>query len=221
MELNEQKLNVILVDDHRIFRDGFKLVLNSIDNIEVVAETNNGEDLISLLETQTADIIFLDINMPRKDGFATAQEILEKNSEQKIVILTTFDDMEFVNRMTKIGVSGYILKDADYEEIEKAIKQVSIGETYFSTKILVALADKITRSEDGRRNSDNEAGVTHREGQVLELLCQGFKKGRIAEELGISTRTVDKHKENLFAKTGTNNAVSLVVHALRNNLAEL
>jgi DNA-binding NarL/FixJ family response regulator len=215
------KYRVMIVDDHKIFRDGFKLVLNTLDNVQFVGEAATGKEFLELLRTTKADVVFMDINLPVMDGIAATQEALKLQPDLKIIAISSYDGIEYVNKMLYAGVEGYLLKDSEYDEIKDAIESVMTGRNYFSKKILVLLTkNTITRKQEEKEKT-NLPRLTKRELEIVGLMCKGFNKKEIAERLYISERTVEKHKENLMMKTGTNNSVSLVVFALRNKFAEV
>lgn len=216
-----KKYSVVIVDDHKIFREGFKMVLNSFDNVSSIDEAANGKEFLDLLNTKNPDVVFMDINIPLIDGIITTQEALKIKPDLKIIALSTYDGVEYVNKMLYAGVEGYLLKDAEYEEIKEAIDMVMEGKNFFSKKILINLSHNalVKRQEDKKKQ--NLPKLTKREAEIIQLLCKGFSKKEMAQKLFISERTVEKHKENLMIKTGTNNSVSLVIYALRNKLAEI
>jgi DNA-binding NarL/FixJ family response regulator len=215
------KSKVIIVDDHTIFREGFKLVLDTIAGVKVVGEAANGRELLSLMEHNKPDLVFMDINMPLLNGVEATKKALKINPEIKIIALSSFDDIDSINNMLYAGVEGYLVKDADYTEIEKAIDDVMSGKNFFSNSILVKLTVGATKKKDEAQKKESLPELTKREQEILQLLCKGSSKSEIADKLHISERTVEKHKENLLSKTGTNNTVNLVLFALKHKMAEL
>jgi len=216
------KYKTAIVDDHKIFRDGFKMVLSSIDNVEITCEASNGQEFLDLLDKGAKpELVFMDINMPVLDGFETSEQALKKQPGLKIIALTSFDGIDYINKMLYAGVEGYLLKDADYEEIEEAINNVMTGQNYFSKKILVNLTkNTIKKNEEDKKKLDLPK-LSRRELEVLKMLCKGYTKIDIAEKLFISDRTVEKHKENLMHKTKTKSTVNLVIFALKHKIADL
>lgn len=206
------KYKIAIVDDHPIFRKGLKMVLDTFDEIEVVLEASNGQEFLENIAVKDIDLIFMDVNMPILNGIDTTDNLLTKNSDYKIIAISSFDNLNTVESMIEAGVDGYLLKDADYEEIAKAIKTIMTGGNYYSAKILTSLSQRITNS---KRNDSVFDDLTKREKEILNLLCQGMTKKDIANYLSLSERTIEKHKENLFLKTNTNNTVNLVVQAFK------
>ncbi len=215
------KYSVIIVDDHKIFRDGFRLVLSTMDNVELVDEASTGKEFLEIIKKKKVDIVFMDINLPVMDGITATQEALKMFPDMKIIALTGYDGVEYVNKMLYAGVEGYLLKDADYDEIHEAIESVMTGKNYFSKKILVTLTKNTITKKQEEKQKANMPKLTRRELEIIGMMCKGNSKREIAEKLFISERTVEKHKENLMMKTNTNNSVSLVIFALRNKLAEI
>ncbi len=215
------KYNVIIVDDHKIFRDGFKLLLKSIDKVDKIDEAANGQEFLEKIEKKQPDIVFMDINMPVMDGAEATRKALKKYPELKVIALTTFDGDDYVNRMIYAGIEGYLLKDAEYEEIEEAMDQVMEGKNYFSNAILMKLTKNTMKRKEEEKKRKDVPRLTKREKDVLDLVCKGLSKWDIANMLFISERTVEKHKENLMAKTNTKSTVNLILFALKNNISKI
>jgi len=213
-----ETIKVILVDDHKIFRDGFRLLLQSFPYVEVISEASNGLDLLKELETNIPDIIFMDINMPHVDGVEASKRALKKYPDLKIIALTTFLDDDYLDQMLMAGVEGYMLKSSDLEEFEKAILKVYAGGNYFSDEIVLLLSDKlnILRSRKARQMELPE--FTEREKEILELICKGFGNKEIATKIYLSTKTVEKHKSSIFQKTGVFNTVNLVIYCFKHQI---
>lgn len=216
------KYNVAIVDDHKIFRDGFKMLLESLSNVGEIYEAADGKDFLDMLdEGLDVDLVFMDVNMPNVDGAEATEKAFKKNKDLKVIAITAYEIVDYVNRMLYAGVEGYLLKDADYEEIEEAINQVMEGGNYFSKKILVSLSKNAVRSKKEEKAKKDIPKLSKRELEIIRLICKGYSTREIGGKLNISQRTVEKHKENLMQKTGTNTTVNLVIFALKNRLAEL
>ena len=213
-------IKVILVDDHKIFRDGFRLLLQSFPFVEVIDEASNGLELLKVLETNTPDIIFMDINMPKLDGVEASKRSLETYPDLKIIALTTFLDDDYLEQMLMAGVEGYMLKSADIEEFEKAILKVHRGGNYFSDEIVSLLSDKLSVLRKRKVKQQELPELTEREKEVLELICKGLGNKQIAEQTFLSPKTIEKHKSSLFQKTNTNNTVNLVIYTFKHQLVK-
>ncbi|MCL3780913.1 response regulator transcription factor [Prolixibacteraceae bacterium JC049] len=215
--MSKNKLSVVLVDDHKIFRDGFMLLLQSFDFVEVIGQAANGKEFLELLKFEVPDIVFMDINMPDMNGVEATQQALTQFPNLKIIALTTFMDDDYLDQMLMAGVEGYMLKSAEIDEFERAILKVNEGGNYFSSEIVTLLADKLNLLRDKKKKSAVPE-FTERENEVLALICKGFGNKEIAEKTFLSPKTIEKHKSSLFQKTKTNNTVNLVIYAFKHQL---
>jgi DNA-binding NarL/FixJ family response regulator len=213
MPSNKKKYRIIIADDHTLFRQGLKLILEDIDNIEVIADVANGKELIETARELLPDLIIMDINMPLLNGIEASRILLQEYPELKILVVSMYGDEQYYNSVIGNGVKGFILKDAENTELRAAVSSILNGKTYFSQELLL----KLIRN---RKNSE-QITLTQRERQILELICQGFNSNEIASKLFLSERTVDNHRANLLDKTGCRNSLSLVLYAFRNNLVDL
>lgn len=213
-------VSVVIVDDHKIFRDGFKLLLKQFPFVQLIGEASNGHEFLELIENLKPDIVFMDINMPRLNGIEAARLALEINPEMKIIALTTFPDEEYVEQMLMAGVEGYMLKNSEIEEFEKAIKKIYKGGNYFSGEILAILSRNISRSRQLADLKGNLPDFSPREKEILHLLCHGYNNKQISELIHLNTKTIEKYKSILFRKTNCMNTVNLVIYAFKNQLAD-
>jgi len=213
-----EKTSIIIVDDHKIFRDGLIMLLSNFDFVSVVGQAANGEDFLELIDNKTPDIVLMDINMPKMNGIEATKQALEKYPEIKIIALTSFADDEYIEQMISAGVEGYMLKRSDIEDFEKAIKKVALGGSYFSPEIIKV----ITRNLYQIRKTESKQKVieqfTEREKQILQLICEGLNNEQIADRIHLSPKTIEKHKSSLFQKTETFNTVNLVIYAFKNQI---
>jgi DNA-binding NarL/FixJ family response regulator len=209
------EITIALVDDHRLFRSGMVSLINSFTGYKILFEAGNGEELTRKISPKfKPDIILLDINMPVMDGIGTAQWLREKYPDICIIILSMFEDAEKVLTMVKMGVKGYLLKDAEPHEFEQALKKVTQGEIYypeFVTRHLVQNFNKHT--EQVKLNS--------REIEFLKLAGTELTYKEIADQMCISARTVDGYRDQLFEKLQIKSRVGLVLYAIKNNMIEL
>lgn len=216
----EDKIDLLIVDDHKIFRDGLKILLSHFPFIGEMYEASNGREFLKMLDTVDPDIVLMDINMPVMGGIEATRKALSENSDLRIIVLTTFHDEDYVDQMLMAGVEGYMLKRSTPEEFESAILKVHAGGNYFSDEILATISRKLnTYRETERKSSLPE--FTERELTILEFLCQGYNNEKISSVLHISPKTIEKHKSNLFQKTNTNNTVNLVIWAFRNGVVNI
>lgn len=216
--MENSKINIIIVDDHKIFRDGLLLLLANFDFVTVIGEASNGNEFLNLIEKEIPDIVLMDINMPKMNGIEASKIALQKYPELKIVALTSFADDEYIEQMVSAGVEGYMLKRSDIDDFEKAIKRVAEGGSYFSDEIIKVISRNLVQSK-GRGSFTSKSPVfTSRETEILELICKGLNNEQIAEAIFLSSKTVEKHKSSLFQKTETFNTVNLVIYAFKNQL---
>lgn len=207
------KIRTIIVDDHRILRDGIKALLREMSNIELVGEASNGVELLPLLRDCSVDLILMDINMPRMNGIDATREALRICPSVKIIVLSMHDDISHYDTMVQLGVDGFLLKESDYDELGKAILSVFEGRPYFSQELLL----KLLRTK--RENPSIQ--ISQRERDVLQLICKGLSTSEIAEKLFLSVSTIEKHRAELLVKTDSPNSTALAVFAIKNNLVEL
>lgn len=212
---------IVIVDDHTLFRKGLKALIKQMPDVQVLAEASNGKEFLQLLEKQIPDLVIMDINMPEMNGIDATRIAMEKHPELKIVALSMHGDEQYYYKMIDSGVKGFLLKDADSEELEGAIQEVLGGGNFFSQELLRNIIINLGTGKGKEENLPEQANLSDREMEVLQLICQGLSTQEIADKLFISKRTVDRHRENLLLKTGTHNSVSLVMFAIKNKLIEV
>jgi DNA-binding NarL/FixJ family response regulator len=211
-------IKIYIVDDHKVFRDGLKLLLSTINNVIVTGEASNGKIFLELLETEKPDIVFMDINMKEMDGIEATQKAIEKYHDIKIIALTSFEDEEYFNQMTDLGVRGYLLKNSLKDDFEKAINKVNEGYTYYSDELIVKLSKKMSQFGKMRDKQKEQLHFSDEEKELLQHICQGLTNKQIGDIMHISSRTVEAHRAKLLDKTSTKNSVSLAVYAIANNI---
>lgn len=214
------KTKIYIVDDHKIFRDGMKLLLDDIDGVEQVGEAPNGKVFIENLLLAKPDIAFIDISMPEMNGIVTTQKALKIMPGLKIIALTSFGDESYFHKMIDAGASGFMLKTAERFEFEKAIQTVASGKSYFSHEVLLNIT-RTNISAKIKKNKEIYHSLTKKEKEVFVLICKGYSNDDIADKLEISKRTIEGYRSKILSKTNCKNAVQLVHFALNNNLIEL
>lgn len=207
------KIKVIIADDHKLFRNGLKFILNEMENIEVISDVSNGKELLEMLEVVKPDIVLLDINMPEMNGIEATKKALELYPDLRILILTMYGDEQYYNTMIDLGVKGFVLKDTDNTELKNAIHSIINNNPYFSQELLLKLIKN--------KKTDDSVKLTRREREVLALICKGFGNGEISDQLNLSQRTVERHRASLLSKTNTHNSIAMVIFAIKNNLVEI
>lgn len=212
------KHKVILVDDHKLFRDGLKLLLNSSGKVNVIAEASNGNEFLKLFESVGDAIVFMDIEMPEMNGIEATKEALKLFPDIKVIALTMFGEDEYYYQMIEAGVKGFLLKNSGIDEVLEAIKTVAKGENCFSKELLYNIVRNLSHTN---RKDVNDPNLSEREVEILQLICEGLSNQEIADKLFISKRTVDTHRSNILDKTGTNNTASLVMHSIKNGIIKI
>jgi len=206
-----KQIKIAIIDDHDLFREGVKLVLGQIDNFEVIFDSSSGIKFLEFLINAFPDVVLMDINMPVIDGVETTRKALELQPNLNIIALTMFSDTTHYTQMINAGIKGFILKKSNKYELQQAINTVYSGGNYFSQEILQKIAFKsINASSDSER-------MTHRELDVLNLVCQGLTSQEISDKLFISSKTVEVHRTNIFRKSNVRNSSELIVWAIKNN----
>jgi len=212
-----EKIRIIITDDHQLFRNGLKILLNSLPEFEVAGEASNGKEFIELLKTVQAHIVLMDINMPEMDGIEATRKGLKINPDISIIALSMYGEEEYYYKMVDAGAKGFLLKDSDISEVKEAIITVTKGGSYFSQELLYHVIQKIKHREHETRT----ANLSKRETEILAKICEGLSNQEIADALFISKRTVDKHRANLLGKTNSKNTASLILFAIKNKLIEI
>ncbi|GET24372.1 response regulator transcription factor [Prolixibacter sp. NT017] len=212
-----KKIDIYLVDDHPLFRQGLKLLLSNLDYIANIYEANNGEEFIGGLKEAPVDIALLDIEMPVMNGIEAAKRAREIQPSIKILALSMYSDKNYYLSMIDAGACGFLLKNSNFDEVEKAITDVCNDKSYISIEIL----NDILKYPDKTSFNVFDSELTERETEVLLLICKGLTNNEIADKLVLSKRTVDKHRENLLLKTQSKNTANLVIYAIKNGFLQI
>ncbi len=214
----QEKLTIILADDHKLFREGLKVLLSQFSYIKKIVEVENGQEFLDFVEKkETVDIVFMDIEMPIMDGITATKEALLHNPDLKIIALSMYGEEDYYTQMINAGAKGFLLKNSGIDDVEKAINTVIDGHNYFSPEILQGLIKSFGKQQEKEINSR----LTEREEEVLFWICKGLSNQEIADKLYLSKRTIDKHRENLLSKTQAKNTAGLVIYAVKNNIVEV
>ena len=207
------KIKLLIADDHPLLRNGIVSLLKSEESFVVVATAGNGNEVLELVAKKNIDVCLLDINMPGMDGMDTARLLKEKKPEIKIIILTTYNDREIISELVHIGVSGYLLKNSDKQELVEAINKVMKGRYYFSEEVENIILQGLTE-----KKSIEVVSLTERELEVVQLLAREYTNDKIAGELHISYRTVETHRKNIMQKTKAHNLAGMLKYAYSHGL---
>lgn len=215
--MGNDKINIVITDDHKLFRKGIVALLDDFDFIDEINEASNGVELLALLSGMKTlpDVILLDLRMPVMDGVEAQQKIRNLYPDIKVIILTMEDDEQYILHLISEGVNGYLLKNADPEEMEMAIKKVVKYGFYFSDDISLLVMKNLNKKEKAETIFNPD--FNERELQVLELICKEYSNGEIAEAFDVSIRTAEGYRQKLVEKSGAKNIAGLVVLALKYN----
>jgi len=211
------KIRLAIVDDHAVVLDGLKTMLNSFENLEVVYTTQSGQTLLNHFQSDTPDVLLMDIQMPDINGIDLCKQITRQYPSVKVIAFTSFDDSNYVKQIFRSGAKGYLLKNSDKQTIVKAVETVMQNEEYMDEAIKkILLQESIT----GQRRSLFEVPLTKREKEILKLIAEGLSSQEIADKLFISLRTVETHRLNLNQKLDVKNTAGLVKEAMKRGLID-
>lgn len=213
-------MRIVLADDHRLFRDGLRRLLELETDVSIVGEATNGEEAVSTILATNPDIVLLDINMPKLSGAEVIKRVrsfTDRHISSKFVAITAYDDDDHVSSLTGIGISGYILKTSSMTDLMSALRAIQGGETYVDPKVAGRL---LTSFQKHREEQDVVALLTNRERDVLYWLSQGFNNAEIAEKMVLSEKTVKNHVSHLLKKLNLNDRTKAAVLAWRLGLVK-
>lgn len=218
--LRMEKIRVIIADDHKLIRVGLNAILQLEPDIAILAEAENGNDVVALVEAHVTDVILMDIDMGIPNGIETTYTIKSKFPDIKVLALTLHEERDYILKMLEAGANGYLLKNCGRDELVAAIHAVVNGDSYFSQTVSATLLKAITElQQKPKAASKDSVMLTEREKEVLGLIAQEFSNAEIAEKLFISVRTVDTHRRNLLEKLQVKNTAGLVKYAVEKGLA--
>ena len=219
MTLSRPKLRVVIVDDHTLFREGLRTILEMEEDIEVVADAENAEDIVELIWQTRPDVLLLDIRMPQGSGLDAVPAVLRISPRTQVLVLTACDEKEEHVRAFKLGAKGVILKDSARQTLMQAIHTVCGGQVWVDPRMATALVEEISHLPSGGGSGGrDENGLTERELEIVRLVASGYKNKEVGITLTISERTVKTHLTNIFQKLGVRDRVGLVMYALRHGL---
>lgn len=213
------KIKVLIADDHKIFRDGIRSILEKEKDLEVVDEAANGMEVLEKLESSKVDVIIMDIDIGKPTGIEVTGIVVEKYPDIKVLILSMIGLHDFVIQALETGATGYILKNTGKDEVITAIRSVAKGDSYFSKEVSSILVEQLHKPRSIKKRSEG-IPLTAREIEVLQLIAQEFSNPEIAKKLFISIRTVDTHRRNLLEKLGLKNTAGLVKYAITKGLVK-
>lgn len=214
-------IKIILADDHRIFRKGLKSLLSEKENIEVLAEADNGNEALEAARKYKPGIVIMDIAMPKMDGIEATRQIRDRFPDTEVVILSMHAKKAYIDQVLKAGAKGYVLKDSDEENLLSAINTVHNGGYYLDSPIADQVLSDYFRGKSKRELKKQSDPLSEREREVLRLLAEGHSNQEVADILYISRKTVENHRANIVRKTGVQGQVGLTKYAARIGLIDL
>jgi DNA-binding NarL/FixJ family response regulator len=219
----QRKITVLLADDHTIVREGLRMILECSDDIEIVGEAENGRLAVQKVAELKPDIILMDLSMPNLNGAEATRQILKESPGTKVLILSAYSDDERLLQLLKQGIAGYIVKQSAAHELPRAIREAKKGNAFFSASITKKLFDQMQNRfmDGGSHQKKKHNALTSREAEVLQLIAEGFPNKGMASELGISMKTVEKHRQQVMNKLNIHCVAGLTRHAISKGVVAL
>jgi DNA-binding NarL/FixJ family response regulator len=211
-------INILIVDDHQIVRDAVRFYFKDDSEFTVAGEAENGVSALELLKKNKYDIVLTDIQMPEMDGMEFMRTVNEKYPEQKVLVLSMYNEAGYITKMISHGAHGYLLKRSSKAQMVDAIRKILADENYYQEEVSKTLIDSIAKRPSIKQRLTVEKPLTQREKEVLILIANDHSNAEIAEKLNIGVRTVETHKRNLLERTGCKNIAGLVMYAVERNL---
>jgi len=215
-----KKIKIAIADDYKIYRDGLKVGLQADDKFEIIMEADNGEDLLEAMSISLPDIVIMDLKMPIMDGMEATKIIRIKFPHVKVLVVTMYEDDKFIIHLMEMGANGYLLKNAEPEEIRKAILSVIENGYYFNDLVNKALLKKLVIKNQLKPSFNKDIELTERELEVLKMICEEKTAGEIGKEIFLSPRSVEGIRQRLIEKIGVRNMAGLIMFAVKSGIAE-
>jgi DNA-binding NarL/FixJ family response regulator len=214
------KIRIHLADDHQVLIDGMRTLLNTVSNFEVIGFSLDGSTIYDEVTNNKANILILDISMPKKDGIEVIKEFAKKGYPCRVIVLSSYDDLKIIKEVMKLGASGYLTKQCAGDNIVEAIQAVANGEEYFCKSVREKIFNSATKdnSKLNKKNATLDSILTGREVEIITLIALEHSGKEISEKLFISTNTVETHRKNIMKKLKAKNTISLVKFAIKNKL---
>lgn len=213
------EINIAIIDDHKMVREGLRQLLEFEGDINVVAEAGDGEEGYNVIKNNKPDVVLLDINMPKMNGLELLKKVRSEKDDTRILILTIHNEVEYLKKAVEIGVNGYVLKDSESAVLKQAIMNVNNGEIYIQPSIAPLLVEANNKLENDKDDPMNL--LSSREFEVLKLVSEGLFNKEIAYKLSISEKTVKNHVSNIFKKIGVSDRTQAAVYAIKHNLVDI
>ncbi|HKQ39312.1 MAG TPA: response regulator transcription factor [Verrucomicrobiae bacterium] len=216
------KINVLLADDHTVIREGLRVLLEASGEVKVVGEADTGRQAVALARKLNPDVVVLDVAMPLLNGLEATRQILRDVPNTKVLILSSYSDDEYVHQLIEAGAIGYLVKQTAAQDLLKAIREASKGNAFFSPAISKRLLEQYREAfVSGATIKRNVSSLTSREMEVLQLIAEGYANKQIADELSISVKTVEKHRQQLMEKLNLHDVASLTRYAVSKGIVEV
>lgn len=218
--MRSEMIDILIVDDHQMFIDGLSALLRVMPEINKTYTALNGRDAIQLCENHKIDFVLMDISMPLMNGIEASEKILEIKPDTKILMLTMFNDIEYIDRIIQTNISGYILKNTGREELYKAIEMVKNGGRYYSDAVTDLMYESLKNHHPVKKKVEENI-LTKRELDVIKMIAKGFSAPEIAREMNLSQYTIETHRRNILNKLNIKNSVGLACYAIEKGLVQV
>ncbi|HRC32391.1 MAG TPA: response regulator transcription factor [Bacteroidia bacterium] len=213
-------IQIGLVDDHKLFRSGLRALITAFEKYEVVMEAGNGQEFINQLPHHNLDVVLMDLEMPVMDGLATIKILKEEFPKIKVIIVSMHSEEKFIAHLMELGARGYLLKNANPEDIDIAIQSVSETGYYFTEMVSQVLLHGLVKREKVKPTFNILETLTARETEIVKLICKEYTTPEMADKLFLSPRTIEGHRNSIMEKTHARNTAGIVVFAMKNGLYE-
>jgi len=219
MSKPKQAIRILVADDHAIFRDGLRKLLEVTDEVEIVGEASNGVECTKMLTKLKPDILLLDLRMPEKDGLGVLEEVNFDTLPTRVIVLTAAEDDRDVVRAMRLGARGVVLKQSASDLLLKSIRKVHDGEIWLDNRMTAEVIDAFKKSSESGQRREKPL-LSDREKEIVQLVAQGFRNREIGEKLFISEQTVKNHLHNIFDKLGVSDRLELALYAIHHRLID-
>ncbi len=214
--MDPPKIKLLIVDDHRIMREGLVSMLRNDPEMEILGEAENGREAVLFARRLKPDVVVMDISMPDMNGMDAARRITSGSDGVKIIALSMYADRRFVIGMAQAGATGYLLKECAFEELARAIRAVAGGQAYFCPEVANVMIEELL--EKGRRSRGRSRALSSREREILQLIAEGMPTKEIAQHLNMSVKTAESHRRQIMEKTGMRSVAALTKYAIKEGL---
>jgi two-component system nitrate/nitrite response regulator NarL len=219
MTKTKQAIRILVADDHAIFRDGLRKLLEGAEDVQIIGEASNGVECTKMLAKLKPDILLLDLRMPEKDGLGVLEEVNFDTTQTRVIVLTAAEDDRDVVRAMRLGARGVVLKQSASDLLLKSIRKVSDGEIWLDNRMTAEVIDAFKKSAEAGARREKPL-LSDREKEIVQLVAQGFRNREIGEKLFISEQTVKNHLHNIFDKLGVSDRLELALYAIHHRLID-